>query len=213
MLVYSPGWSLASQFWSYTPPPKKILALPRPQNEKSGGKLKLLFLKKSGQNGGFCFGFFLIHSVTRISTLANNKRSLPHPPSAQKEIFKSKLRVFFRRNCFVSYCHSYLEPRLSRTSDPSRLLWPRPIDCNRGSEQPEKIIPLCFCSIIAKKKLFYVLSDTIYTTTPQKKPIAGFSWPGDQYSRDKCWQKNKASGGGQLVLTVWRTAKKSQLGW
>ena len=34
MLVYGPGWSLASQFRSYTPPPKKLV-FPRPKNENS----------------------------------------------------------------------------------------------------------------------------------------------------------------------------------
>ena len=40
MLVYAPGWSLASQFWSYTPPKK--LVFPRPKNENS--PLKTVFL-------------------------------------------------------------------------------------------------------------------------------------------------------------------------
>ena len=71
MLVYAPGWSLASQFWSHTPPPKKFV-FPRPKSP-----LKTVFLINfSFEN----FGVFCLcgeNFVTPFSTLAMIKGSLP----------------------------------------------------------------------------------------------------------------------------------------
>ena len=61
MLVYAPGWSLASQFWSYTPPPKKV-SFPWPKNENS--PLKLLFLVHCFF---YFFGVFCIVSAKNLS--------------------------------------------------------------------------------------------------------------------------------------------------
>jgi len=145
MLVYAPGWSLASQFWSYTPPQK--LVFPRPKNENS--PLKTVFL----------------------------------------------IQLFFWKFWRFTVCAAKILSRRSRLSRwsraPSRLIRPRPIDCDRGPKQRVKIFPvLRFELLLCQKKVFsnnkageklkLKVHDRILIYTPKDKPIAGFSWPGGQ---------------------------------
>jgi len=140
MLVYAPGWSLASQFWSYTPPK---LVFPRPKNENSPLKTVFLihfFLK--------ILAFYCLcgeNFVTPFSTLAMIQGSLP-----------------------------------TNSTTPDRL--------RSWAKTESEDFPGFWVQTLSKKKFFK--RPTIESwSTPQKKPITGFSWPGGQYSRDKCWPK------------------------
>ena len=123
MLVYAPGWSLASQFWSYTPPPKKV-SFPRPKKWKF-----------STQN---CF---------------------PEP-----HFFLKILLAFF---VFAAKILSR-RSRLSRWSRaPSRLIRPRPIDCDRGPKQRVQISRF-WGSNFVKKKCFQKVQSLVMNYTPKE---------------------------------------------
>ena len=71
---------------------------------------------------------------------------------------------------------------LARTSRaPSRLIRPRPIDCDREPEQTEKIFN-------RQNKYFLNGSSSrnlVLIYTPKKKPMAGFVWPGGCHTGTK----------------------------
>lgn len=76
--MHAPQWLLASQFLSYSlPPQKKKLAFSRPTilQFPGGGFVSCYCSEVPGPNYRNCVGFAAF--VTPISTLANNKRSLP----------------------------------------------------------------------------------------------------------------------------------------
>ena len=79
MLVYALGWSLPSQFWSYTP--LKKLVFPRPKKWKfpTENGVRARPLLKKNLRPQFIFSsfsaVFVENSVTPMSTLANNKQS------------------------------------------------------------------------------------------------------------------------------------------
>ena len=91
--------------------------------------------------------------------------------------------------------------RLARTtSDPSRLIRPRPIDCDRVTEQSVKnyLDVAHFFVRASPKKSFSIthpLPDLVMLYTPKQDHrrigigIAGFSWPDPEghFSRDKRW--------------------------
>ena len=71
--------------------------------------------------------------------------------------------------------------RLSRTtSDPSRLIRQRPIDCDRGRHRQMKTDG--FLPIFSFQHRQKVSSADLH---PQKKPTAKVLWPGGHYSCDK----------------------------
>ena len=78
MLVYAPGWSLASQFWSYTPPKKSQFSrAQKNENWNWNSPLKTVFLIQF-----FFENFGVLLSlrrkfVTPFSTLAMIQGSLP----------------------------------------------------------------------------------------------------------------------------------------
>ena len=142
MLVYTPGWTLltiASKFWSYAHPKKVCFSAAKkwkyPINVPNC-QWKLLFCLVSAQKiqtivfGSFCLKFChadLDFREQQAILLLNMENSRP------------KMRfLFFRRNVR----HAVLR-RPSRTrSGPTRLIRPRPIDCNRGSEETVEIFPV-----------------------------------------------------------------------
>ena len=155
MLVYAPGWSLASQFWSYTPPRQKLV-FPRPKKWKFPTENAVFLIQFFLWNNFGVFSLFGENFVTPFSTLAMIKGSLP-----------------------------------TNSTTPERLrLWTK----TESEDFPG------FGGRSLSKKSVFKRSKVWWWTTPQKKPIAGFSWPGGQLSRDKCWQKKIYSWGGQLQL-------------
>ena len=143
-----PGWSLASQlqFWSYTPPLKKIV-FQRPK------KLKFLIENGMGMRSAHAHywkqnlrlncssssssAVFIGNFVTPMSTLAKNKRSYSKTwkISGQNCVFSC-----FSGENFVTILSR--RSRLSRTSRAlSRLSRPRLIDCDKEPEQTVKTFP------------------------------------------------------------------------
>ena len=121
MLVYAPGWSLASQFWSYTPSPK-------------------------------------------VSFPAAKKMKIPHWKLFSWSNFLLKILAF---SVFAAKILSR-RSRLSRWSRaPSRLIRPRPIDCDRGPKQRVKIFPV-FGFELCQKKFFQKVHDRILIYTPKE---------------------------------------------
>ena len=182
MLVYAtPGWSLASQFEFCSKPPA-----PPPKSRFFRGQKNwkfvpiLIFILKTIN---FCFWYRYIYRRYKISAF-----------------------LFFGIRK-LSRCR----PRLSRTtSGPSKVFRPRPIDCEWESEKLQLAawkfywstllllrvwsLPPFFCLSIANNNVFFhpfpdnlvtVASRNTTVHTPQKKPIAGFSWTGGHFSRDK----------------------------
>ena len=119
------------------------------------------------------------HSVTPMSTLANNKRSC----SKKLKNFRPKLRV----SCFSGEKFGTVLSRRSqlwRTSRaPSRLIRPRSIDCDSGPKQTT-VSRLRLSRLLAnsffehrQNKLFQKEKVRhLVLSTPHKKPIAGFSF-------------------------------------
>ena len=103
MLVYAPGWSLPSQFWSYTPPKK--LVSPRPKTIKhenfphwkpdAHGRTPTLTFEKKSQTQFFLFlhfdfRLFLSEILSRRSRLSRTTSDL-----AQKSWkFQAKIAFF-----------------------------------------------------------------------------------------------------------------------
>ena len=111
MLAYATGWSLLtgySQFWSYSPPPKKLV-FPRPKKWKfptENGMRGPLLKKKSQRPQKMCSSFlavFVGDSVTPMTTLAHNKRSCSKQWKNQAKI---AFFLFFRRK----FWHDFVTP-------------------------------------------------------------------------------------------------------
>jgi len=158
MLVYAPGWSLASQFWSYTPPKK--LVFPRPKN------LKWKFPTEN------CFPDpFFFWNFWRFTVFA--------------------AKILSRRS------------RLSRWSRaPSRLIRPRPIDCDFGPKQRVKNFPGFLGSNFVKKKFFQKVQSLILIYTPKEAHSRIFVTGGSVIAWQMLAKKKYYSRGGQPVLQV-----------
>ena len=106
MLVYASGRSLASRFWSYTPP-KLVFPRQKKENFNKGCAHTFEINLKSTKN--LLFWLFLSgnSAVTPISTLANNN-STSDPAHQKVENFRPKLCFFsiFRRN----FWHDFVTP-------------------------------------------------------------------------------------------------------
>ena len=152
MLVYAPGWTLASQFWSYAPPSKSWFFRGQ-TNENSPLKSAVsvwFLLKNSGNFFLFFFGGFL----RKFCHADLNSREQQAPLLWKMENYRPKLRFSVFRAKFLSPRSN----RLSRTtSDASRLIRPHPIDCDKVPEQTVKILSgfAHLFSSIAKKVLFF----------------------------------------------------------
>ncbi len=92
--------------------------------------------------------------------------------------------------------------RLSRTSRaPSRLIRPRPIDCDRGSEQPMKIFPRFLANFLFEQQQVHRHRDRknkvfigywVYDLHPKRSPYPDFRDRGVNFSRDKRWPKQNS---------------------
>ena len=158
MLVYAPGWSLASQFWSY--PPQKKFVFPRPKNWKFPPKT-----------------------------------AVPDP------IFFWK---FWRFTVFAAKILSR-RSRLSRWSRaPSRLIRPRPIDCDRGPKQRVKIFPVFGFELCQKNKFFHQeVHDRILIYTPKEAHSRIFVTGGSVIAWQMLAEKKSRSWLGELVGMLW----------
>ena len=154
-----------SQFWSDTPPKNWLLrALQNgilhgcaPALEKTIRPTFVIFYFF----GCFCWKFCHADrrswlSPSRELRSANNKRpcSEKWKKSGQIAFF-----LFFRRKCchdddFVTLFLTFANNKRA----PTRLIRPRPIDCDRGSEKTVKILPVFarfFSSIVKKKSVSF----------------------------------------------------------
>ena len=152
MLVYAPGWSLPSQFWSYTPSKKigfsAVKKMKIPQHWKRDAHAH--FWKRNLRPDFFLLLFRLFSSETlshrcRLSRITSN-------PAQKSGKIRPKLRFF----CFSSENFGTIlsrRSRISRTSRaPSQLSRPRPIDCDRepwtdGEDFPG-FWPILFSNIV-----------------------------------------------------------------
>ena len=83
------------------------------------------------------------------------------------------------------------------------IVRPRPIDCDRVSEQPVKNNPGLrpfFCSIIAPKKIFYRVPDLVTICTPKEAHSRNFVTGPGHFSRDKSWRKKSFLGKAQACV-------------
>ena len=143
MIVYAPGWSLASQFWSYTPPTKKFV-FPRPKKWKfpiENGMRTHTFEEKSQTH------FFLLLLRLFLSAILSRRCRLSRTTSdpAQKSGKNQAKISLFPILIFSGETFSTILSRRSRLSRasraPSRLSRPRPIDCDMEPGQTVKISP------------------------------------------------------------------------
>ena len=149
MLVYAPGWSLASQFWSYTPTPKRQFFSGQ-KNENS--PLKMGCARPLLQKIQTYFLFLLLLRLFLSEILSRRSRlsRTTNDRSQKVKIFRSKLPFI---SCLFSgkKIGTILSrrSRLSRTSRaPSRLIRPRPFDCDRESGQIVKSLTRCLWPIV-----------------------------------------------------------------
>ena len=139
MLVYAPGWSLVSQFWSYTPPQKVSFSVTKKIKWKFQG-MRTLFWRKILRPKYFSllFRLFLSEILSRRCWLLRTTSD----PAQNSGKFRPKLRFF----CFSGEKISTIlsrRSRFSRTSRaPSQFSRPRLIDCDAGPEQTVKILPV-----------------------------------------------------------------------
>jgi len=84
------------------------------------------------------------------------------------EKFRPKLRFFLFSGENFGTILSH-RSRLSRTSRaPSRLIRPRPIDCDAGPQQTVKIFPRFWGSNFVKKKFFQKVRHLVVIYTPKE---------------------------------------------
>ena len=102
--------------------------------------------------------------------------------------------------------HLSRRSRLSRTSRaPSRLIRPRPIDCDAGPEETVKIFPffyLYFCFNIAKRKFFQKFRHLALINTPKEAHGRIFVSGGSFFARQLCWQKKACLGAASLYRVL-----------
>jgi len=121
--------------------------------------------------------------------------------------------------------------RLSRTSRaPSRLIRPRPIDCDRGSEQPMKIFPRFLANFLFEQQQVHRHRDRknkvfigywVYDLHPKRSPYPDFRDRGAIFRATKGGQNKIASCSwrGELVSVgkrVWAflsTVINAEAGW
>ena len=186
--ICCPGWILlASQFWIYNPPHPQFV-FPRPP------KNDILILHGCGDAHPLLKNIsdspppFLAVFVGNSAHRSRLSRTTSNPALKNG---KAKIAIFFRRN-FVTIL-SRRSRLLRATSGPTRLIRPRPIDCDQGSEQPAMISRfLANLFFEHRRKLFLseIGSSILWRSKLQKKPIAGFSWPESHFLRDKWCLKN-----------------------
>ena len=163
MLAYAPGWSLASQFRSYTPPQKNSFSAAK-KNENFKGYLTHPLLKKISDTHkkNILFWLFLSKILSRRSRLLRTTSD----PARKSGTLQAKIAFFLRFSGENFGTILSRRSRLSRTSrTPSRLIRPRLIDCDRRSEQTVKNFPVsgqfCFRTSTSPKKSF-LIGSTIY---------------------------------------------------
>ena len=97
-------------------------------------------------------------------------------------------------------CRSRL---LRATSGPTRLIRPRPIDCDRECEPPVTVLFFRFSRQLffehRQKKVFKRVLHLVLIYTPKEAHSRIFVTGAGQCSRDKCWQKKSSSWRGELV--------------
>ena len=144
MLVYAPGWTLATAWlacFEIIPPPQKNgFSAAKKIKNPSLALLNIIenccsSLVSAKKNVGF-FSLFLSESLSGRSRLSRTTSD----PAQKNGKFQAKIALFF--SVFPAKSFSR-RSRLSRTtSGPTRLIRPRPIDCDRGFEQTVKTFPV-----------------------------------------------------------------------
>ncbi len=158
MLLYAPGWSLASQFWSYPPPNVSFSAAKKmkiPQHWKRDARATLTFEKKISETQHFLFCFFGCF-CRRFRHADVDSRAQQAIPLKTVENFSPKLRF----SCFSCEKCGTILSRRSRLSSraPSRLIRPRLIDCDGGPKQTMKTSRFLANSVFEhriQKKVFH----------------------------------------------------------
>ena len=98
--------------------------------------------------------------------------------SREFKTFEAKQFIFY----FLLICFVTLILRLSQTaSDPTRLIRPRPIDCDCGIETPVKI----FLGFFLEKRIFFLLCRYLGTTSAPKEAHSRIFVTGGHFSRHK----------------------------
>ena len=133
MLVYVPGWSLARQFWSYTPPSK-------------------------------------------VSFPAAKKMEIPHWKLFSWSIFFLKILAFYCL-CGENFVTPFSTLAMIKGSLPTNSTTPDRLRSWTKTESED--FPGFWVRTLSKKS-FFKRSTIESWSTPQKKPIAGFSWPEGQ---------------------------------
>ena len=110
-------------------------------------------------------------------------------PAKKEENFRPKLRF----SCFSGEKFDTIlsrRSRLSRTSRaPSRLIRPRPIDCDAGSQQTVKIFPRFLGSNTVKNKFFQKVRHLVTIYTPKEAHSRIFLNGGSCFARQMLAKK------------------------
>ena len=198
MLVYARGWSLPSQFWSYTPPKFSFSAAEKMKipHWKRDAHAHFDFEKKISDAKFFflLFWLFLSEILWRRSRLSRTTSD----PAQKRGKFQAKIAIFlfFRsaKNLAV------LEFREHQGLPPDYF------DHARSTALENQNIRWRFFRLFGQfffehrqKKVFKRVLHLVLIYTP-KEAHGRISWPGGQYSRDKCWQKKTSRGGSLYVV-------------
>ena len=206
MLVYAPGWSLPSHFWSYTPPLTKKVRFSAAKKMKfpsENGIAHAHFWKKISETQKnfffFSFGCFseTLSRRSRLSRTTSDRAQQNEKKSGQNCVFHS---CVFPAKILARFCHAVLDFREHQGLPPDLVDHARSIAMpdQNGRWWPSRFLAHSFFEHRQKKVLQKVRHLVVIYT--QKKPIAGFSWPGGHFSRDKYWPKKWKARLGEASL-------------
>ena len=150
MLVYAPGWSLASHFWSYTPPQKLVFPRPKKWKFPIENEMRTPAFENNLRSKFFVLLFWLF-----LSKILSRRLSRTTSNPAQKS-GKIQAKIAFLMVAGENFGTILSRrSRLSRTSlAPSRLSRPRPIYCDARPKRTVKIFPVFGQFIFRTKKVF-----------------------------------------------------------
>ena len=141
MLVYAPGWSLSSQFWSYTTPKKLLFfCAKKRQFQRIDINMRTFAKKVSDQFFLLLLRLFLPEILSHRSRL-----SWTTSDSAQKRgKLKAKIAffLFLRQNFWHDSVTSFSTFANIKGSLPTDST--RPVDCDRSLEQTVTFFPAVF---------------------------------------------------------------------
>jgi len=137
----------------------------------------------------FLFRLFLSAILSRRCRLSRTTSD----PAQKVENIRPKLRF----SCFSGEKFGTIlsrRSRLSRTSRaPSRLIRPRPIDCDAGSQQTVKIFPRFLGSNTVKNKFFQKVRHLVTIYTPKEAHSRIFVTGGSFFARQMLAKKKLVS--------------------